>query len=387
MDSKGEIIRVGEPRSLIEGKFSNTEVDLTRSNIADEVASKKSNDSMVLKSTLRKTSPSIPAFNKIESYVSKLNLSLHGSSEFPIESDAFDLLQDRISMHEKIVEKSRPRLNSNISSSSLSNHNKIQQNQGLLHLDLSNHSHQSSSLAIRNIDASRHSIASKKSYTINQVPFDYSNHSITSNPQLVNYKPLSTLYESTRSLKYFPMYSGELVHDKDSSLLLESGIEIRSYSLVTNSESTSFDLLNRSVSITSSPLPYDPKIDLVGKDLSEIPAVISSIEKAWESQDSIEKMSGVSLAENLIESMKSHTLFNRDVFDLIITGVEVSLWIAEQFAADLRTIFPKMNILTTSANKLLSVGDVKPGNVFFPGKLTYLMLCKYRVNKTVVYRH
>jgi hypothetical protein len=37
--------------------------------------------------------------------------------------------------------------------------------------------------------------------------------------------------------------------------------------------------------------------------------------------------------------------------DLLIGGIEASLWIAEQWAADLRTIFPQLNVVTVSANK------------------------------------
>lgn len=42
---------------------------------------------------------------------------------------------------------------------------------------------------------------------------------------------------------------------------------------------------------------------------------------------------------------------NQDVTDLLIGGVEVSLWMAEQWAADLRRIFPNLNVTTTSTNK------------------------------------
>lgn len=42
---------------------------------------------------------------------------------------------------------------------------------------------------------------------------------------------------------------------------------------------------------------------------------------------------------------------DQDVTDLVIGGVEVSLWMAEQWAADLRRVFPNLNITTTSTNK------------------------------------
>ena len=38
--------------------------------------------------------------------------------------------------------------------------------------------------------------------------------------------------------------------------------------------------------------------------------------------------------------------------DLLVTGCEVSLWMGEQFAADLHRAFPKLCIVAISANKL-----------------------------------
>jgi len=47
--------------------------------------------------------------------------------------------------------------------------------------------------------------------------------------------------------------------------------------------------------------------------------------------------------------------------DILITGCEVSLWLGEQFAADLSQVFPNLNIKTISANKLLGLfGQVCP---------------------------
>ncbi len=42
---------------------------------------------------------------------------------------------------------------------------------------------------------------------------------------------------------------------------------------------------------------------------------------------------------------------NKDTTDLLIGGVEVSLWLGEQLAADMRRIFPSLNVVTVSANK------------------------------------
>lgn len=72
---------------------------------------------------------------------------------------------------------------------------------------------------------------------------------------------------------------------------------------------------------------------------------------AWSNLNSVERISGKSLAENLVRSMQRRQLENKDTTDLIIGGVEVSLWLGEQFAADLRRIFPNLNVVTVSANK------------------------------------
>jgi hypothetical protein len=72
---------------------------------------------------------------------------------------------------------------------------------------------------------------------------------------------------------------------------------------------------------------------------------------AWSNQNSVERISGQSLAETLVRSMQRRMLEKKDTTDLIIGGVEVSLWLGEQFAADLRRIFPNLNISTVSANK------------------------------------
>ena len=55
--------------------------------------------------------------------------------------------------------------------------------------------------------------------------------------------------------------------------------------------------------------------------------------------------------------------------DLLVAGVEVSLWVAEQWAADLKTILPQLRVATTSSNKLLDIDNNDPKKVC---KLTLL---------------
>jgi hypothetical protein len=93
----------------------------------------------------------------------------------------------------------------------------------------------------------------------------------------------------------------------------------------------------------------------------------SSFSLAWTNPKSKERIAGQSLAENLVRSMQRRTAEQKDVTDLIIGGVEVSLWLGEQLAADLRRIFPNLNVSTVSSNKLIGVGDENASKVFFPG--------------------
>lgn len=78
---------------------------------------------------------------------------------------------------------------------------------------------------------------------------------------------------------------------------------------------------------------------------------MSNVIVAWSNPQSIERLSGQSLAEAVIKSMQLRVQNNQDLTDLIIGGIEVSLWMAEQWAADLRRVFPNLNVTTTSANK------------------------------------
>jgi hypothetical protein len=67
--------------------------------------------------------------------------------------------------------------------------------------------------------------------------------------------------------------------DKRSGIRMKCGIEILSYSLITNSEGTAESLIDRAVSINSAPIPYDPKADLVRADLAMTPGIIAAIDR------------------------------------------------------------------------------------------------------------
>jgi hypothetical protein len=121
------------------------------------------------------------------------------------------------------------------------------------------------------------------------------------------------------------------------------------------------------------PPPKSAK-DPVEHDIREIPQVLSAIEESWRDspegtlreRDSFNRQSADYLAELLIEKAKNwerrqratidikldSTPIDRSV-DLLITGVESSLWVGERFAQDLATLCPSLRIETRSANQVL----------------------------------
>lgn len=112
--------------------------------------------------------------------------------------------------------------------------------------------------------------------------------------------------------------------------------------------------------------PEEHAQDPVQRDIQEIPQVLKSIEISWRDSASFNCQSADYLIELLIEKAKNWDHKQRatinfkleqvtDVtcLDLLITGVESSLWLGERFAQDLTTLFPALSVKTISANQLL----------------------------------
>ncbi len=122
------------------------------------------------------------------------------------------------------------------------------------------------------------------------------------------------------------------------------------------------------------PLQHNPYIlppqadatDPVEQDIKDIPRVLKAIDIDWCDPDSFNRQSGDYLAQRLLEKAKIWEQRQRATInikldsvpyeqpvDLLITGVESSLWLGEQFAQDLSTLFPALSIKTLSANQVL----------------------------------
>jgi len=105
------------------------------------------------------------------------------------------------------------------------------------------------------------------------------------------------------------------------------------------------------------PLPEDSE-DPVFDDLKDIPHVLQSIQSQWR-EGGLNRVTAWNLSRHLrdrLEIRANGTIpVNGNTVDILVTGCEVSLWLAEQFASDLQKAFPRLCIKAVSSNKVLGV--------------------------------
>ena len=105
------------------------------------------------------------------------------------------------------------------------------------------------------------------------------------------------------------------------------------------------------------PIPHT-RGDPVGTDIADIPQVLLEQHRTfWEHPGgSVNRLTAFHFVNRLRQRMKMYGGGEQHdgSVDLLITGCEVSLWLGEQFAADVHLLWPKLRIVTLSANKLLA---------------------------------
>jgi hypothetical protein len=101
----------------------------------------------------------------------------------------------------------------------------------------------------------------------------------------------------------------------------------------------------------------EDKDDPVRADIEDIPRICSEIQADWQ-DTSLNRLTAWNLAKCIRKRLKGHvdgTIKDAGEVDILLTGCEVSLWLAEQFAADLSKCLSKLQIKTVSSNKLLGL--------------------------------
>lgn len=139
------------------------------------------------------------------------------------------------------------------------------------------------------------------------------------------------------------------------------------YSMTENREVRDTELFQRRLTYPILHQSRYPASDPVAQDLQDIPDLFRQIKDTWLNPASGNRQSAEYLANFLIA--KAHylqqkqeqltslgldpSLAKSNHVDLLITGVENSLWVGEQFARDLERLLPLLSIKVLSANQIL----------------------------------
>ena len=98
--------------------------------------------------------------------------------------------------------------------------------------------------------------------------------------------------------------------------------------------------------------------DPVLADIQDIPRICKQIQDDWR-EVGLNRMTAWNLAKCIRTRMKAHVdgkiKCHGGTVDILVTGCEVSLWVAEQFVSDLQKSFPKLFIKAVSSNKILGL--------------------------------
>ena len=123
--------------------------------------------------------------------------------------------------------------------------------------------------------------------------------------------------------------------------------------------------------ISFQPIDLTPGRDAVAADLADVPRLLHAIADDWAAPASLNRRAAAAFAAALRrigeERRGGAHLAGDDTagqeVDVLLVGVEVSLWLAEQFAADLKTLFPGLRVAAISANKVIGVLGINRGRV------------------------
>eukprot|EP00930_Biecheleria_cincta_P085510 TRINITY_DN7489_c0_g1_i3.p1 TRINITY_DN7489_c0_g1~~TRINITY_DN7489_c0_g1_i3.p1 ORF type:complete len:1587 (+),score=291.03 TRINITY_DN7489_c0_g1_i3:80-4762(+) len=104
------------------------------------------------------------------------------------------------------------------------------------------------------------------------------------------------------------------------------------------------------------------KKDVVGCDISKVPWVLAEIDACWEDRNSLNRISAATFANCIGALLKGRSQAGSDI-DVLVFGIENSLWLGQQFAADLARLFPCLNVLAMSSNWVLGMLQSAEGHV------------------------
>jgi hypothetical protein len=163
------------------------------------------------------------------------------------------------------------------------------------------------------------------------------------------------------------------LEQKAGEIALVSAKNIVVYSMDRKCELTSSELKTRWISMEDHPYlphikyPENDTKDPIASDSREIPLILEEIKLFWQNPNSLARQSadylGQIFCEKALNFEQKRQIMLRSgltgqlrqlpTVDLLVIGVENSLWLGERFAQDLKIVFPWLNVRAISSNQVL----------------------------------
>ncbi len=107
-------------------------------------------------------------------------------------------------------------------------------------------------------------------------------------------------------------------------------------------------------------VPRKSAEDPVGRDVSDIPKVLDEIRSDWEDVHSFNRQTASEILRDILLRVEGRRKSRRDDdgVDLLITGMETSLWAMEPSIAEMKRLFPDLRVAVVSGNKILLNDDI-----------------------------
>eukprot|EP00929_Paragymnodinium_shiwhaense_P114830 TRINITY_DN8334_c0_g1_i2.p1 TRINITY_DN8334_c0_g1~~TRINITY_DN8334_c0_g1_i2.p1 ORF type:complete len:1861 (+),score=397.04 TRINITY_DN8334_c0_g1_i2:77-5659(+) len=169
-----------------------------------------------------------------------------------------------------------------------------------------------------------------------------------------------TAYEA---VQYFPMPGTP--QEVDDFHILMRGTTLRQQPTALSAERFNSQCVN----LLSLPAPVPKRLvnekgmDPVAYDIQDIPTVLADIEASWFDPSSLNWQSGDRFADCIRYLLKIRQKYSDSNVDILVYGIENSLWLGQQFIADFKRVFPTLNVLALSSNWVLGMRQEHHGHV------------------------
>jgi hypothetical protein len=104
--------------------------------------------------------------------------------------------------------------------------------------------------------------------------------------------------------------------------------------------------------------------DPISRDIQTIPSALAEVNDSWTDRTSLNYQSGVKFSNCIARLIRDREKgIGADGIDVLVLGIENSLWLGQQFAADLARVFPRLNVTAMSSNWVLGMMQKAQGHV------------------------